>query len=142
MLSEDRVEITLNDQRRLFSDAYENLILAARPALIEVSAHSPIAQMEAVAPAELKNFPCILDRPAGRSGRQSRNSAALYSAFQVNSCMPRIWRRRAFWSRAAGDFFRWRAAKGRQPNRLPVCRSCEMVSRFFAHTARSGKRRT
>ena len=51
MLSEDRVEITLNDQRRLFSDAYENLILAARPALIEVSAHSPIAQMAAVAPA-------------------------------------------------------------------------------------------
>jgi len=63
MLSEDRVEITLNDQRRLFSDAYENLILAARPALIEVSAHSPIAQMEAVAPAELKNFPCILIAP-------------------------------------------------------------------------------
>lgn len=62
-LSEDRVEITLNDQRRLFSDAYENLILAARPALIEVSAHSPIAQMEAVAPAELKNFPCILIAP-------------------------------------------------------------------------------
>jgi|GEM_PF-30020 len=63
MLSEDRVEITLNDQRRLFSDAYENLILAVRPALIEVSAHSPIAQMEAVAPAELKNFPCILIAP-------------------------------------------------------------------------------
>ena len=63
MLSEDQVEITLNDQRRLFSDAYENLILAARPALIEVSAHSPIAQMEAVAPAELKNFPCILIAP-------------------------------------------------------------------------------
>lgn len=63
MLSEDRVEITLNDQCRLFSDAYENLILAARPTLIEVSAHSPIAQMEAVAPAELKNFPCILIAP-------------------------------------------------------------------------------
>lgn len=47
----------------LVSDAYENLILAARPALIEVSAHSPIAQMEAVAPAELKNFPCILIVP-------------------------------------------------------------------------------
>ena len=45
------------------SIAYENLILAARPALIEVSAHSPIAQMEAVAPAELKNFPCILIAP-------------------------------------------------------------------------------
>ena len=63
MLSEDRVEITLNDQRRVFSDAYENLILAARPALIEVSAHSPIAQMKVVAPAELKNFPCILIAP-------------------------------------------------------------------------------
>ena len=46
MLSEDRVEITLNDQRRLFS-----------------AAHCPIAQMEAVAPAELKNFPCILIAP-------------------------------------------------------------------------------
>lgn len=119
MLSEDRVEITLNDQRRLFSDAYENLILAARPALIEVSAHSPIAQMEAVAPAELKNFPCILIAPPPER-RRSRNSAALYSAFQVNSCMPRIWRRRAFWSRAAGAFCRWRAAKGRRPNRLPA----------------------
>ena len=141
MLSEDRVEITLNDQRRLFSDAYENLILAARPALIEVSAHSPIAQMEAVAPAELKNFPCILIAPPPEREAE-QNSAALYSAFQVNSCMPRIWRRRAFWSRAAGDFFRWRAAKGRRPNRLPACRSCETVRRFFAHTARSGKRRT
>ena len=68
MLSEDRVEITLNDQRRLFSDAYENLILAARPALIEVSAHSPIAQMEAVAPAELKNFSLHSDRPAAGAG--------------------------------------------------------------------------
>ena len=141
MLSEDRVEITLNDQRRVFSDAYENLILAARPALIEVSAHSPIAQMEAVAPAELKNFPCILIAPPPQREAE-QEFAALYSAFQVNSCMPRIWRRRAFWSRAAGDFFRWRAAKGRQPNRSPVCRSCETVRRFFAHTARSGKRRT
>ena len=72
MLSEDRVEITLNDQRRLFSDAYENLILAARPALIEVSAHSPIAQMEAVAPAELKNFPCILIAPPPERERTAR----------------------------------------------------------------------
>ena len=89
MLSEDRVEITLNDQRRLFSDAYENLILAARPALIEVSAHSPIAQMEAVAPAELKNFPCILIAPPPEREAEQEFSRIVLG-FPVNSCMPRI----------------------------------------------------
>ena len=85
MLSEDRVEITLNDQRRLFSDAYENLILAARPALIEVSAHSPIAQMEAVAPAELKNFPCILIAPPPEREAEQASGALDWAA--VSPCL-------------------------------------------------------
>ena len=49
MLSEDRVE-----------SAPLVFTLENDP---QVSAHSPIAQMEAVAPAELKNFPCILIAP-------------------------------------------------------------------------------
>lgn len=50
----------LNDQRRVFSDEYINLILTACRSLVEVSAHSPLAQMERISPRELKNFPCIL----------------------------------------------------------------------------------
>lgn len=141
MLSEDRVEITLNDQRRLFSDAYENLILAARPALIEVSAHSPIAQMEAVAPAELKNCPCILIAP-----QPQRKSEQEFSRIVLGFPSEFLYAENLEVARllvaGAGAFCRWRAARGRRPNRLPVCRSCETVSRFFAHTARSGKRRT
>ena len=62
-LALDRVELTFNDQRRVFSDAYVNRILTALPALAEVSAHSPLAQMGHISPAELKNFPCILIAP-------------------------------------------------------------------------------
>lgn len=50
----------LNDQWRVFSDEYVNLILTACRSLLEVSAHSPLAQMERISPRELKNFPCIL----------------------------------------------------------------------------------
>ena len=141
MLSEDRVEITLNDQIRVFSDAYENLILAARPALIEVSAHSPIAQMEAVAPAELKNFPCILIAPPPEREAEQEFSRIVLSFPSEFLYAENLEEARLLVAGSRG-FFRWRAAKGRQPNRLPACRSCETASRFFAHTARSGKRRT
>ena len=117
MLSEDRVEITLNDQRRLFSDAYENLILAARPALIEVSAHSPIAQMEAVAPAELKNFPCILIAPPPEREAEQEFSRIVLG-FPSEFLYAENWH--VFWSRAAGAFCRWRAAKGREDGQCPL----------------------
>ena len=58
LLSADRVELTFNDQRRVFSDAYVNLVLTAFPTLIEVSAHSPIARLPLVRGGEpiLRNY--------------------------------------------------------------------------------------
>ena len=53
-------DLILNDQRRAFSDEYVNLVLTTCRSCIEVSAHSPLAQMEQITPQELKNFPCIL----------------------------------------------------------------------------------
>lgn len=73
-LRTEKVDLVLNDQRRAFSDEYVNLSLASRPCLIEVAARSSIAQAEAVAPADLKNTPCILVAPAA----QRENERAYY----------------------------------------------------------------
>ena len=53
-------DLILNDQRRAFSDEYVNLILTTCGSCVEVSAHSPLAQMKRISPQELKNTPCIL----------------------------------------------------------------------------------
>ena len=55
-----KADIVLNDQRRAFSEEYVNLILTTCRSYIEVSAHSPMAQMACITPQELKNTPCIL----------------------------------------------------------------------------------
>jgi len=54
------VDIVLNDQRRAFSDEYVNMILTTCESFIEISAHSPLAQLPKIMPQELKNLPCIL----------------------------------------------------------------------------------
>ena len=60
LLRTGAADIVLNDQRRAFSDEYVNLLLATCRSCVEVSAHSPLAQMERISPPELKNIPCIL----------------------------------------------------------------------------------
>ena len=60
LLRTGQADLVFNDQRRAFSDEYHNLVLAACRSEIEVSAHSPLAQMQRITPQELKNFPCIL----------------------------------------------------------------------------------
>ncbi len=60
MLRSEEVDLVLNDQRRAFSDEYVNLLLTTCEGYVEVSARSPLAQMERISPPELKNIPCIL----------------------------------------------------------------------------------
>lgn len=60
LLRTGEADLVLNDQRRAFSGEYVNLLLTTCRSYIEVSAHSPLAQMERISPAELKNTPCIL----------------------------------------------------------------------------------
>ncbi len=60
LLRTGEAELIFNDQRRAFSDEYVNLLLTACRSCIEVSSHSPLAQMEHISPSELKNIPCIL----------------------------------------------------------------------------------
>jgi len=60
LLVSDQADLLLSDQRRVFSEGYYNKILAARPYHAELVARHPIAQREAVAVEELKDFPCIM----------------------------------------------------------------------------------
>lgn len=60
LLQTEELDLVLNDQRRVFSDAYVNLLLVNSASCIEVSAKSPLASLGQVSPEELKNYPCIL----------------------------------------------------------------------------------
>ena len=60
LLRTGQADLILNDQRRAFSDEYVNCILTTCESFVEVSARSPLAQLERITPPELKNIPCIL----------------------------------------------------------------------------------
>ena len=59
-LESDKVDLVLSDQRRAFSDLYNNEILSESHMYIEISKHNPLSRLEMVEIAELKNTPCIL----------------------------------------------------------------------------------
>ncbi len=56
----DRVDLVLNDQKRAFSDRYNNEILAESRMYIEISSRNTRGRLEMIDIAELKNIPCIL----------------------------------------------------------------------------------
>ena len=60
LLRKGDVDIVLNDQRRAFSDEYINIVLDIREYYAQISANSPLAQLDEVDIADLKNTPLIL----------------------------------------------------------------------------------
>ena len=54
------VDLALNDQRRAFSDAYNNEILAESRIFIEISTKNPLSRLKCLEISDLKNTPCIL----------------------------------------------------------------------------------
>ena len=59
-LRKGEIDIVLNDQRRAFSDEYLNIVLDIREYYAEISANSPLGQLEEVEIDDLKNTPLIL----------------------------------------------------------------------------------
>lgn len=59
-LRTEQIDLVLNDQRRAFSDEYQNLLLTRMPCYIEIATRNPIAQADSVDISDLKNTPCIL----------------------------------------------------------------------------------
>ena len=67
MLVSGQIDLNFNDQRRRFSDRYNNLILTTVPCCIEISSRHPLAQLDRINTEELKNLPGILvSSPAER----------------------------------------------------------------------------
>ena len=54
------VDLAVNDQRRAFSDAYYNEVLAESTIYIELSAKNPLSKLSTLEVEDLKNTPCIL----------------------------------------------------------------------------------
>ena len=60
MLENNGVDFALNDQRRAFSGAYNNLMLSESSVYIEISSVNPLSKLKQIEAADLKNTPCIL----------------------------------------------------------------------------------
>ena len=54
------VDLAINDQRRAFSDAYHNEVLAESRIYIELSSKNPLSKLHTLETKDLKNTPCIL----------------------------------------------------------------------------------
>ena len=54
------IDLSLNDQRRAFSDAYNNMVLAESTLYIEISTKNPLSKLPGLEITDLKNTPCIL----------------------------------------------------------------------------------
>lgn len=59
-MENNSVDLAINDQRRAFSDAYNNMILAESKIYIELSVKNPLSKLSTLEPTDLKNTPCIL----------------------------------------------------------------------------------
>ena len=59
-LQSDKVDIAISDQRRAFSDNYENCSLAHIACCAEIASRNPMSVLESITPEDLKNTPCIL----------------------------------------------------------------------------------
>lgn len=59
-LQNGTIDLALNDQRRAFSDAYENLVLKDTVCFVEIATFNPLTRLDSVSVEELKNTPCIL----------------------------------------------------------------------------------
>lgn len=59
-MENDTIDLALNDQRRAFSDTYNNEILAESELYIEISSKNPLCRLTKLEIESLKNLPCIL----------------------------------------------------------------------------------
>ncbi|MBF0580019.1 LysR family transcriptional regulator [Erysipelotrichaceae bacterium RD49] len=66
------IDLAINDQRRAFSDMYENIVLAQSQIQIEIAASHPLAKQDQIQIEELEGLDCILVA-AGKSQADEQN---------------------------------------------------------------------
>ncbi len=90
-MENDSVDLAINDQRRAFSDAYHNEVLAESRIYLELSAKNPLSKLETLEPDDLKNLPCILViNQAGQKEEQNyyENIIELHGDFLFADTIP------------------------------------------------------
>lgn len=63
-MENDSIDLAINDQRRAFSDAYRNEILAESKLYIELSAKNPLSKLDTLE-TETENSPASGSQQAG-----------------------------------------------------------------------------
>lgn len=71
-LLDGTIDLALNDQRRAFSDAFENLILKETVCYVEIATFNPLSRLNSISIEELKNTPCILVASAEQENEERR----------------------------------------------------------------------
>ena len=69
-LKTGRANLVMSDQRRAFSDEYENYVLAQAPAYVDVSASGSLAERAWLSTDDLIGSPCILVAEKGEDGTE------------------------------------------------------------------------
>ena len=65
------IDLVLNDQRRAFSGAYNNVLLSESRTYIEIAKRNPLSRLNQIELNDLKNTPCILlTGPEGQAEEQ------------------------------------------------------------------------
>lgn len=72
LIKNGEVDIVLNDQRRAFSDAYENRILQKSTVVVEISVNHPASRQEKLTQRDLRFTPCILIAAQDQRGTEER----------------------------------------------------------------------
>ena len=60
LLENNSVDFVLNDQRRAFSGAYNNVVLSQSETYVEISSQNALSKLNEIEIDDLKNTPCIL----------------------------------------------------------------------------------
>lgn len=133
------VDLILSDQRRAFSDVYENLVLAQGSILVELSANHPLSNSDSVAQEALSALPCILIADKSQADNERsyyQNTLGFGPSFLFAD------KNRGSWSSAVAAICRWSrlAPCLRWPPASAACLSGKTAALSCAATAPSGAR--
>ncbi len=72
------VDIAMSDQRRVFNNDYNNIILRHNKCYVEIARENPLCVLDELTAADLKNLPCIIVASKGQEGTESRYYSEIF----------------------------------------------------------------
>ncbi|MBQ7991483.1 MAG: LysR family transcriptional regulator [Solobacterium sp.] len=72
------IDIAMSDQRRVFSNSYNNVILRQNRCYVEIARENPLAALSELTADDLKNLPCIIVASKGQEGTESKYYSEIF----------------------------------------------------------------